>query len=89
MSKFHPPCKALPSYQLNKAKQHQFAMCYDEHRLQEAIDDLRRRTSDQNLALLPDYEQRLDVLKELSFIDEESRVQLKGRVACEVRVELV
>lgn len=64
----------------------QFAMYHEEYRLQEAIDDLKKRTSDQNLALLPDYEQRIDVLKELSFIDEESRVQLKGRVACEVRL---
>jgi antiviral helicase SKI2 len=40
--------------------------------------------SDQNLALLPDYEQRIDVLKELGFIDENSNVELKGRVACEV-----
>lgn len=40
--------------------------------------------SDQNLQLLPDYEQRVLVLKELGFIDENSRVQLKGKVACEV-----
>jgi superfamily II RNA helicase len=41
--------------------------------------------SDQNLELLPDYEQRIDVLKELQHIDENSTVLLKGRVACEVR----
>ena len=40
--------------------------------------------SDQNLELLPDYEQRIDVLKELGFIDEHGNVELKGRVACEV-----
>jgi antiviral helicase SKI2 len=40
--------------------------------------------SDQNLELLPDYEQRIDVLKELGFIDENGNVELKGRVACEV-----
>jgi antiviral helicase SKI2 len=40
--------------------------------------------SEQNLELLPDYEQRIDVLKELKFIDENSTVLLKGRVACEV-----
>ena len=42
--------------------------------------------SDQNLALLPDYEQRIDVLKELGFIDESGNVELKGRVACEVTI---
>jgi antiviral helicase SKI2 len=41
--------------------------------------------SDQNLDLIPDYEQRIEVLKELNFINENSTVQLKGRVACEVR----
>lgn len=41
--------------------------------------------SDQNLRLLPDYEQRVSVLKELGFIDANSNVELKGRVACEVR----
>lgn len=42
--------------------------------------------SDQNLQLLPDYEQRVSVLKELGFIDDNLNVELKGRVACEVRV---
>jgi antiviral helicase SKI2 len=40
--------------------------------------------SDQNLELIPDYEQRIEVLKSLKFIDENSTVLLKGRVACEV-----
>jgi superfamily II RNA helicase len=42
--------------------------------------------SDQNLELLPDYEQRVAVLKELHFVDDSSTVLLKGRVACEVRL---
>jgi len=41
--------------------------------------------SDQNLQLLPDYEQRIQVLKDLGFVDAGSRVELKGKVACEVR----
>ena len=40
--------------------------------------------SDQNLQLLPDYEQRIEVLKELGFVDTSSRVELKGKVACEI-----
>ena len=40
--------------------------------------------SEQNLELLPDYEDRILVLKALEFIDENSTVLLKGRVACEV-----
>lgn len=30
------------------------------------------------------YEQRVQVLKNMGYIDQESAVQLKGRVACEV-----
>ncbi|CEQ40490.1 SPOSA6832_02128 [Sporobolomyces salmonicolor] len=45
---------------------------------------LRMALSEQNLELLPDYEQRIEVLKELQFIDENSTVLLKGRVACEI-----
>lgn len=52
--------------------------------LREKLDDLRLAISDQNLELIPDYEQRLDVLRELKFVDENSTVLLKGRVACEV-----
>ncbi|KAG6335915.1 hypothetical protein ID866_3169 [Astraeus odoratus] len=52
--------------------------------LRENIEALKAEMSEQNLALIPDYEQRIAVLKELQFIDENSTVQLKGRVACEI-----
>jgi len=60
-------------------------MRHDEWLIKENISQLRQLMSDQNLQLLPDYEQRIQVLKDLDFIDESSRVQLKGKVACEVR----
>jgi len=53
--------------------------------LQARINTLKLAISDQNLELIPDYEQRIEVLKELKFIDKNSTVLLKGRVACEVR----
>ena len=59
-------------------------MRHDEWLIKENISQLRQLMSDQNLQLLPDYEQRIAVLKDLEFIDENSRVQLKGKVACEV-----
>lgn len=59
-------------------------MLHDEWLIKENISQLRQLLSDQNLQLLPDYEQRLQVLRDLDFIDEGSRVQLKGKVACEV-----
>ena len=62
----------------------QFAMQHDEWLVKDNIASLRQLMSDQNLQLLPDYEQRIHVLKDLGFVDEDSRVQLKGKVACEV-----
>ena len=60
-------------------------MQHDEWLIKENISQLRQLMSDQNLSLLPDYEQRISVLRDLEFIDEKSRVELKGKVACEVR----
>jgi superfamily II RNA helicase len=59
-------------------------MEHDQWLIKENILALRQLMSDQNLQLLPDYEQRIQVLKDLGFIDEGSRVELKGKVACEV-----
>ena len=59
-------------------------MRHEEWLIQENIVQLRQLMSDQNLQLLPDYEQRIAVLKDLGFVDENSRVELKGKVACEV-----
>jgi len=61
-----------------------FAMCHDQWLIKEHISQLRHSLSDQNLQLLPDYEQRIQVLKQLQFIDESARIQLKGKVACEI-----
>ncbi|CAE6470301.1 unnamed protein product [Rhizoctonia solani] len=52
--------------------------------LQKDIARLTFELSDQNLELLPDYEQRIQVLKDLRLIDENQTVLLKGRVACEI-----
>ncbi|PCH34097.1 antiviral helicase [Wolfiporia cocos MD-104 SS10] len=51
--------------------------------LKAKIAELKRALSDQNLELIPDYEQKIAVLQELKFIDDNSTVLLKGRVACE------
>jgi antiviral helicase SKI2 len=62
----------------------QFEMQNDEWQIKANISQLKQLMSDQNLQLLPDYEQRIHVLRELGFVDEQSRVQLKGKVACEI-----
>lgn len=48
------------------------------------LSHLAHELSDKNLALLPDYHQRIEVLKRKGHIDADSTVQLKGRVACEI-----
>ncbi|CED82946.1 antiviral helicase [Phaffia rhodozyma] len=57
---------------------------HEEKILQNKIAELKAAISDQNLELLPDYESRIEVLKELRFIDHNATVLLKGRVACEI-----
>ncbi|KAH8099717.1 antiviral helicase [Cristinia sonorae] len=61
-----------------------YATLHIEKTLKENIANLKLAISDQNLELIPDYEQRIEVLQELKFIDENSTVLLKGRVACEI-----
>lgn len=61
-----------------------FAMAHDQWVIKDKIDSIRSLMSDQNLQLLPDYQQRIAVLTDLGFIDTNSRVELKGKVACEI-----
>ncbi|KAI8621867.1 NUC185 domain-containing protein [Chytriomyces sp. MP71] len=61
-----------------------YGMIHNERQLEVQLAELAHNISDQNLELLPDYHQRIEVLKVLNFIDENSTVQIKGRVACEI-----
>lgn len=61
-----------------------YEMIHAEKMLRANIATLKLAISDQNLELIPDYEQRVEVLKELKFIDANQTVLLKGRVACEI-----
>jgi antiviral helicase SKI2 len=64
----------------------QYMQLHQQRQFLSDIEELKFVLSDQNLELLPDYEQRISVLKDLKFIDENSTVLLKGRVACEVSI---
>ncbi|AMD19933.1 HCL218Cp [Eremothecium sinecaudum] len=61
-----------------------FSIKYQKHEVTQEIKNVVHLMSDQNLSLLPDYEQRLAVLRECEFIDPSNNVLLKGRVACEI-----
>jgi len=45
---------------------------------------LKTVLSDDNLSLLPEYQQRVEVLRKLGYVNDSGVVQLKGRVACEL-----
>ncbi|XP_058099554.1 DExH-box ATP-dependent RNA helicase DExH11 isoform X2 [Magnolia sinica] len=48
------------------------------------VDALRYQMSDEALQQMPDFQGRIDVLKEIGCIDADLVVQIKGRVACEM-----
>jgi antiviral helicase SKI2 len=62
----------------------QYDIIQERKMVEGSLKQLKLALSDQNLELLPDYESRVEVLKELQFIDDNSTVLLKGRVACEI-----
>jgi antiviral helicase SKI2 len=63
----------------------EYHMTHHRKLLEMEIRRLKMSMSDENLELLPDYHQRIEVLKRMRFIDPVSEnVLLKGRVACEI-----
>lgn len=90
MRRFRRTCELsnLPDtlhQQADKRRQKQYEILHERKLIEGDLQQLKLALSDQNLELLPDYEQRVDVLKSLQFIDDNATVLLKGRVACEVR----
>ena len=49
------------------------------HRLEDEVADTEYLLSEESLKCLPDYNQRLEVLTRLNYIDEHKRVRLKGK----------
>lgn len=64
----------------------EYAKAYERSMIDGEIAMLQRSLLDENLELLPDYQQRLEVLETLGFIDSHHNVVLKGRVACEINL---
>ena len=71
-------CCTIPDFR------EQFQKLHQRMKLIQDIKDLEYLLSEASLNLLPDYHNRIEVLKSLKYIDENSTVQLKGRVACEM-----
>ena len=62
----------------------QFGQMSSNMALKEEYRRLQFLLSDQSLQLLPEYQQRIELLQRLNYIDAHKAVQLKGRVACEI-----
>ncbi|GAX76723.1 hypothetical protein CEUSTIGMA_g4170.t1 [Chlamydomonas eustigma] len=52
--------------------------------LERTKDVLQHQLSDASLQQMPEFHQRVRVLQQLGYLDEDSVVTLKGRVACEI-----
>nr|XP_042122429.1 helicase SKI2W [Peromyscus maniculatus bairdii] len=60
----------------------QYLKLRERMRIQKEMERLRFLLSDQSLLLLPEYHQRVEVLRTLGYVDEAGTVKLAGRVAC-------
>uniref|UniRef100_A0A453NED5 ATP-dependent RNA helicase Ski2/MTR4 C-terminal domain-containing protein n=8 Tax=Aegilops tauschii subsp. strangulata TaxID=200361 RepID=A0A453NED5_AEGTS len=66
-----------------KLKEHK-SMMKDQKMHKDELDQLKYQMSDEALQQMPQFQGRIDVLKEIHYIDSDLVVQLKGRVACEM-----
>lgn len=72
------PCTNVPNFE------QEFAIVYDRKTLEIRREELKFKISKKSLSLYPDYINKLEVLKALSYIDQQHEVTMKGRVACEM-----
>ncbi|XP_043721889.1 DExH-box ATP-dependent RNA helicase DExH11 isoform X1 [Telopea speciosissima] len=66
-----------------KFKEH-IMLAKDLSKHREEVNALKYQMSDEALEKMPDFQGRIDVLKEIGCIDADLVVQIKGRVACEM-----
>jgi len=71
-------CRLAPDFR------DQFSKVYGVMSVKEELDRCEYLCSEASLSMLPEYHCRIEVLKELKYVDGNNVVQLKGRVACEM-----
>lgn len=71
------------SAQIPNFEQH-FSSIFERTFLERKREELKHFLSSASLSLYPDYENRIELLQRLNYVDMQNRVQLKGRVACEM-----
>ena len=53
-------------------------------RVEQQVDNMRHLLSEDSLILMPEFKQRVQVLKTLGYLNKDNIVQIKGRVAREM-----
>jgi len=71
-------CRLAPDFK------DQFTKVYGVMSVKEELDRCEYLCSEASLSMLPEYHCRIEVLKDLKYVDGNNVVQLKGRVACEM-----
>jgi len=71
-------CRLAPDFR------DQFTKVYGVMSVKEELDRCEYLCSEASLSMLPEYHCRIEVLKDLKYVDGNNVVQLKGRVACEM-----
>ncbi|VDN02455.1 unnamed protein product [Thelazia callipaeda] len=71
-------CQQCPLFQEH------FTYVCEKRNMQDKCDELRISLSSGGLILSQDYNDRINVLRRLHYIDDSNLVSLKGRVACEI-----
>ena len=77
-------CSVALSCSLFLSRTQMYAAALRRENIANKIDQLAMLSSNENLELFADFNQRLDVLRTLGYIDAHNTVQLKGRVASEI-----
>ncbi|CAG9853750.1 unnamed protein product [Phyllotreta striolata] len=74
----HLPNTKIPNFE------QQFLTVFDRKFLEDRKKDLEYQLSNASLSLYPDYENRIELLRKLNYVDDQNKIQLKGYVACEI-----
>nr|XP_023019779.1 helicase SKI2W [Leptinotarsa decemlineata]XP_023019780.1 helicase SKI2W [Leptinotarsa decemlineata] len=73
----------LPGTRIPNFEQ-QFSSVFMRKFLEGKKKDLEFQLSNASLSLYPDYENRIELLRKLKYVDNQNKIELKGRVACEI-----
>ncbi|XP_020086203.1 DExH-box ATP-dependent RNA helicase DExH11 isoform X3 [Ananas comosus] len=89
VEKYHAYNKLLQRMSENKCHgciklMEHIALIKEQKQHKEEVKALKYQMSDEALQQMPEFQGRIDVLKEIQCIDSDLVVQLKGRVACEM-----